>query len=520
MERRIKSFTLTTPHIMKKIILCLSVLLGFTMNGQWFYNSNNTGLQTSSCTASGSYSTAMGRNTTASGYGSIAMGEQNTASGNRAFAMGYWNNLASGDNSVAMGEQNTASGSSSVAMGRNTTASANYSTAIGYKTTASGNNSFAIGQETTASDFASLSIGSYNSVNSSVTTGGSATAFDTDNAAFVVGNGYVDNSDIFNPITVNSDAFVVYFNGNATLASNLTVGGTLVVNGKTVDGLASVTENGKTGKRFSTANPAHYGNIGSNAVDLSISLSNSTYKGATGDYSTAIGDNTTAAGTAATALGSYTYAAGSRSTTMGDGTSASDYASVSIGRYNSVNSSVTMGGSATAFNTANAAFVIGNGTLWNNKSDAFVVYFNGNATLAGDLTINSDARLKDNIQPLGSTLEKLHQIEGKTYTFLKDEEHTPKIGVLAQEVQVVFPELVTEGADGILSVNYQGLVPVLINAINEQELKMSEQELKMSEQDAKIAALEAQNAEIKELKEMVRVLALQQSQTTSSVAAN
>ena len=98
-----------------------------------------------------------------------------------------------------------------------------------------------------------------------------------------------------------------------------------------------------------------------------------------------------------------------------------------------------------------------------------------------------------------------HQIEGKTYSFKKDEEHTPKIGVLAQEVQAVFPELVTEGADGILSVNYQGLVPVLINAINEQ--------------DAKIAALEAQNAEIKELKEMVRVLTIQQSQSTSFLQA-
>ena len=40
-----------------------------------------------------------------------------------------------------------------------------------------------------------------------------------------------------------------------------------------------------------------------------------------------------------------------------------------------------------------------------------------------------------------------------------------------------------------------------------------------SELDAKIAALEAQNAEIKELKEMVRVLALQQSQTTSFLQA-
>ena len=92
---------------------------------------------------------------------------------------------------------------------------------------------------------------------------------------------------------------------------------------------------------------------------------------------------------------------------MGESTIASDYASLSIGQYNSVNRTVTTGGSATSFDTGNAAFVIGNGTIWNATSDAFVVYFNGNATLSGDLTINSDERLKDNIQPLGSTLNKL-----------------------------------------------------------------------------------------------------------------
>ena len=204
-------------------------------------------------------------------------------------------------------------------------------------------------------------------------------------------------------------------------------------------------------------------------------------------------------------------ASGNESTAMGVSTTASDYASLTVGHYNSVNRTVTSGGNATYFVADNAAFVIGNG-ISGAESDAFVVRFNGNATLSGNLTINSDERLKDNIQPLGSTLNKLHQIEAKTYSLKKDEEHTPKIGVLAQEVQAVFPELVNEGADGILSVNYQGLVPVLINAINEQQLKMSEQ-------DAKIAALEAQNAEIKELKEMVRVLALQQSQTTSFLQA-
>ena len=249
-------------------------------------------------------------------------------------------------------------------------------------------------------------------------------------------------------------------------------------------------------------------NTGVQASTCTASGSYSTAMGdgttASGDYSTSMGRSTAASALYSTAMGDGTIASGSRSTAMGSYTTASDYASVSIGSYNSVNSTVTVGGNATSFDTDNAAFVIGNGYVdnsdWMNpitvNSDAFVVYFNGNATLSGDLTINSDARLKDNIQPLGSTLNKLHQIEGKTYSFKKDEEHTPKIGVLAQEVQAVFPELVTEGGDGILSVNYQGLVPVLINAINEQ--------------DAKIAALE----------EMVRFLAVQQSQTTSSVAAN
>lgn len=219
-----------------------------------------------------------------------------------------------------------------------------------------------------------------------------------------------------------------------------------------------------------------------------------------------------AIGVYSTAMGYITTSSGSASTAMGGYTTASHYASLTLGHYNSVNRTLTSNGSAYSFDTDNAAFVIGNGTASNALSDAFVVRFNGDATLSGDLTINSDERLKDNIQSLGSTLNKLHQIEAKTYSLKKDEEHTPKIGVLAQEVQAVFPELVTEGADGILSVNYQGLVPVLINAINEQ--------------DAKIAALEAQNEQlaiasqkIAALEEMVRFLALQQSQSTSFLQA-
>ena len=50
----------------------------------------------------------------------------------------------------------------------------------------------------------------------------------------------------------------------------------------------------------------------------------------------------------------------------------------------------------------------------------------------------------------------------------KDANHKKKIGLLAQDIEKVFPELVTETND-IKSVNYQGLVPVLINAMKEQQ---------------------------------------------------
>ena len=81
-------------------------------------------------------------------------------------------------------------------------------------------------------------------------------------------------------------------------------------------------------------------------------------------------------------------------------------------------------------------------------------------------------RLKANIMSLGSTLAKLLLIDGKRYTMKKDGKQ--KIGVLAQDIQKVFPELVTTDDKDMLAVNYQGLVPVLINALKEQQSEIDE----------------------------------------------
>ena len=207
---------------------------------------------------------------------------------------------------------------------------------------------------------------------------------------------------------------------------------------------------------------------------------NSANNNSAGTNSVAMGNNTTASGNNSTAMGYFTTASGNKTTAMGANTTASDYASLVIGQFNSSGSSVT--NNATSYNTANTAFVIGNGTDSSNKSYAFKVIFNGDTTVSNDLTvsgdvvISSDARLKSNIVSLGSTLPKLLHIDGKCYE-MKGKQ---KIGVLAQEIKEVFPELVSEDDNEILAVNYQGLVPVLINALKEQDAKMKEQEKKIN----------------------------------------
>jgi hypothetical protein len=229
----------------------------------------------------------------------------------------------------------------------------------------------------------------------------------------------------------------------------------------------------------------------------------------TAGYQNVAGDTNAGVGTAgsATAIGTGTKASGRSSFSSNNNTTASNQASAALGLSTTadnfgmlaigVNNTAGIGDTTIdpdnyggyfyadgvyTGTTAGVAFVIGNGDIdtsnglgGNNPSNAFVVNYDGSATLSGDLTINSDARLKSNIISLGSTLAKLMMIDGKSYT-IKTNQAESKIGLLAQEVQKVFPELVktTKDKDNTLSVNYQGLIPVLINAIKEQQKQIIE----------------------------------------------
>ncbi len=97
----------------------------------------------------------------------------------------------------------------------------------------------------------------------------------------------------------------------------------------------------------------------------------------------------------------------------------------------------------------------------------------GTVVVSGNLTVSSDMRLKDNIQPLGDTMVNILKLDAKSYT----REGREEIGLIAQDVQSVYPELVVEDGNGMLAVNYQALSAILINGIKDQEARIQKLEL-------------------------------------------
>ena len=91
---------------------------------------------------------------------------------------------------------------------------------------------------------------------------------------------------------------------------------------------------------------------------------------------------------------------------------------------------------------------------------------------------SSDIRLKDNVVKIQSPLEKLMKLNGYTFTW-NDKQTTYEagkkdLGVIAQEVEKVFPEIVKDRENGTKGVMYDKLVPVLIEAIKEQQQQIDE----------------------------------------------
>ena len=357
------------------------------------------------------------------GWGSFAANTYNRAAGLGGVALGF-NTLSGTQVGASGGPENGGGNIGQFSAGYASRAIGNISTATGFRNTASGSSSVSMGYYNYATGDATIALGKENWAE----------------GASTVAIGFKNHA-----------------GGPGTVAlgqENIAYGSTGFTSG--------------------------YQNVTGNASD------------GTGGSATAMGKYNTASADASMALNRGTSATNQTATSMGFRTISDNVGMLAIG----VNNEAGIGDpTADQYYYVNGegtgapigvAFVIGNGDIkvdalgneterGDNPSNAFVVKYDGSATLSGDLTINSDARLKSNIVTLGSTLSRLLLIDGKSYT-MKANESISKIGLLAQEVQSVFPELVKKAnnSEETLSVNYQGMIPVLLNAIKEQQAQIDE----------------------------------------------
>lgn len=87
---------------------------------------------------------------------------------------------------------------------------------------------------------------------------------------------------------------------------------------------------------------------------------------------------------------------------------------------------------------------------------------------APDFVSTSDIRLKENLQPIPNC-EYLYKINSYSFNFKFDDNKRRKYGLIAQDLAQIFPEVVSTGEDGYLRVNYDSLVPVVIELLKSQK---------------------------------------------------
>lgn len=228
--------------------------------------------------------------------------------------------------------------------------------------------------------------------------------------------------------------------GNATTASTLATGRTIAISGGVTSG--AVTFNGSNNITIPvTSVSAEYltGNISTSRL--------------TGTYDINISGNAQTASSTGTLTGF--------STTRNNSTpwllygSAGTEGVVEIGRYLDFHGS----------NTSTEDYTV---RLDGGTTGSTLLRLTGHFTASGNVTAFSDIRLKENIQYIEDALEKVHQMNGITFT-RKDhsDQETRYVGLIAQEVQRAVPEAVRVGDDSnkTLAVDYQGLVGVLVEAV-------------------------------------------------------
>ncbi len=118
----------------------------------------------------------------------------------------------------------------------------------------------------------------------------------------------------------------------------------------------------------------------------------------------------------------------------------------------------------------------------------------------------SDRRLKNVGEKYTAGLEELKKLDFYHYTFKDDKDNTPLVGVMAQDLQKVFPDAVTKGDDGYLRIRLEDMFYAVINAVKELDAKVSQIVADVtgisSKVDEQQKVIEAQQQKIDELEKV------------------
>ncbi len=114
------------------------------------------------------------------------------------------------------------------------------------------------------------------------------------------------------------------------------------------------------------------------------------------------------------------------------------------------------------------------------------------------LATASDIRLKNVSGDNTAGLKEINALQVKNFTYKKDEKKTPHVGVIAQELQKIFPNAVSKDEDGYLRIRTEDIFYAMVNSIKELCKQIQDLTAKITGLDKRITALEQQNKQLKE----------------------
>jgi hypothetical protein len=397
---------------------------------------------------SGSANSAFG----ATALGANTSGNNNTAAGSSALFANTTgsNNTASGSNALYLnttGSNNTVSGA--FALYQNQTAS--YNTASGgyvlYSNTTGGFN--------TASGYKTLY---------SNTTGSSSTAAGFQ-ALYSSTSGYENTATGTNSLYFNSTGYENTATGAESLYYNTTGSKNVALGYDALNSNTTGYANSATGFQALYLNTTGYYNFGDGV--------NALYSNTTGNLNTAFGVSALYSNT----TGSYNigegYHGGYNLTT---GSNNIDIANAGVAAESGIIRIGTAG-------TQTAAYIAG---ISSSQITGAAVY----VTAAGQLgVLASSERYKTAIASLGPVSEKLDRLRRVSFHLKTEPRGAVQYGLIAEEVETVYPELVIRDAGGVIQgVRYDELAPLLLNELQAERRRMSDLQQRVTKQDALISA--------------------------------